>query len=193
MINKKPIGRKNDIVTQEVKDELMIYDLQINRAFCLNLTSRTVWQFCNGKNTISDISKLMSKKLKTLISEDMVWLTLDQLQKENLLENNDELRINFGGLSRREMIRKVGVTSLAVLPLIVAVNAPQAINAASTGICLNDTDPCDDGNICTVGDYCSGGRCIGGFLVSCPNSADPCLEPFCHPSTGCGFRPNGTC
>lgn len=193
MTTKKPIGRKSDIVTQEIKDELMIYDLQMNRAFCLNQISRMVWQLCDGKNAVSNISSLMSKKLKTQISEDMVWLTLDQFKKENLLENTDELRIDFGGLSRREMIRKVGATSLAVLPLIVAVTAPPAINAASTGVCLSDSDPCDDGNICTVGDYCSGGQCVAGFLVTCPNSANPCLESFCHPISGCGFRPNGTC
>jgi hypothetical protein len=37
-----PKNRKNDIVIQELKDEILIYDLTTNKAYCLNETSAAV-------------------------------------------------------------------------------------------------------------------------------------------------------
>jgi hypothetical protein len=45
-----PISRQNNIVTQEVESELLIYDLVENKAFCLNETSAFVWQNCDGNS-----------------------------------------------------------------------------------------------------------------------------------------------
>jgi len=48
----------------------------------------------------------------------------------------------------------------------------------------NNTDPCSDGNACTVGDQCSGGSCSGGGARNC-NDANPCTNDSCNPSSGC--------
>ncbi|MEK7725091.1 MAG: PqqD family protein, partial [Acidobacteriota bacterium] len=79
MTNKKPIGRRSDIVTQNIKDELMIYDLKINKAFCLNETSAFVWTVCDGKNSVAEITQQLSRKLKISVNEDYIWLTLNEL------------------------------------------------------------------------------------------------------------------
>ena len=130
-----PLSRKANIVIQEIENEILIYDLKINKAFCLNETSHLVWQLCNGINSIADISRKLSKKLNLNYSEDLVWLALDQLKKNNLLENSSEVEINFGGLSRREVIRKVGLASVIALPVIASIVAPTALHAQST--CVN--------------------------------------------------------
>jgi hypothetical protein len=127
-----PKTRQSNLVVQDADSELLIYDLKINQAFCLNPTSRLVWQFCDGNNSIADIAELMSRKLKTAISEEFVWLALDGLKKSNLLEKSDEFAINFGGLNRREVIRKVGFTLLAVLPVVTTIVAPTSVMAQST-------------------------------------------------------------
>ena len=75
-MNYKPSARKSDIVTQDSLDETLIYDLKTNKAFCLNETSALVWQLCNGRNSVSEISDAMSVQLKTLVSEDLVWLAV---------------------------------------------------------------------------------------------------------------------
>jgi hypothetical protein len=131
------LSRKANIVIQEFENEVLIYDLKINKAFCLNETSHLVWQLCNGINSIADISRNLSKKLKVNYSEDLVWLALDQLKKNNLLENSSEIEIDFGALSRREVIRKVGLSSVIALPIIASIVAPTAIHAASGVICVN--------------------------------------------------------
>jgi Coenzyme PQQ synthesis protein D (PqqD) len=85
----KPISRKANIVVQDLETEVLIYDLTINKAFCLNQTAGLVYQLADGRRTVAEISDLMSKELKTLVSEDFVWLALDGLKKDNLLENAD--------------------------------------------------------------------------------------------------------
>ncbi|HZH35571.1 MAG TPA: hypothetical protein VEX64_12070 [Pyrinomonadaceae bacterium] len=37
-----PKARENDLVVQELKDEVLIYDLKINKAYCLNETSAAI-------------------------------------------------------------------------------------------------------------------------------------------------------
>lgn len=118
---------------QEFENEVLIYDLNINKAFCLNQTSALVYQLADGTKTVSEISELMSKRLKTLVSEDLVWLALDGLKKDNLLENADEVFKHFTGLTRREVVKRVGLASMVMLPLITSVVAPKAAMAQSSG------------------------------------------------------------
>jgi len=130
-LNYKPAARKADLVTQDSLNETLIYDLKTNKAFCLNETSALVWQLCDGRNSVSEISDAMSVQLKTLVSEDIVWLALDQLNKDGLLENGDTINNHFSGLSRREAIRKVGFASVVALPIISSLIAPSASLAQS--------------------------------------------------------------
>lgn len=165
-----PVCRQNDIVIQELKGELLIYDLRINKAFCLNETSALIWQLCDGNNSVSDISRRLSKKLKSPVTEEFVWLALDQLDEENLLSDNLETKTKFEGLSRREVIRRVGTASMIALPVIFSLVAPTAAMAASAGgACVPTLSPCTiiPGN--PQGNCCSGNICCndGGGVIIC--------------------------
>lgn len=149
----KPVSRQTNIVVQELENEFLIYDLSINKAFCLNQTSALVFQLCDGKNSVAEISDLMSKKLKTLVSEDLVWLALEGLRKDNLLENDKELTNHLAGLSRREAVKKVGLASMVALPVIASVVAPDAVMAQS-GVLLAVNSPCT-----------SNGQCMSNFCA----------------------------
>lgn len=130
---KKPISRKDNLVVQELDGEVLIYDLDKNKAFCLNETSSLVWQLCDGNKTISEISESMSRKLNQPANEDLVWLAIDQLKKEKLIINGAELPSKFEGMNRREVIKKVGLGTMIALPIVSGMIAPSAINAASPG------------------------------------------------------------
>jgi len=160
-MNYKPAARKSDIVTQDSLTETLIYDLKTNKAFCLNETSALVWQLSDGRNSVSEISDAMSVQLKTLVSEDLVWLAVDQLSKDGLLEKGDAIKNHFSGLSRREAIRKVGFASVVALPIISSLIAPSASMAQS--ICLALNSPC------------SPTPCCSGNCVSVPNPATCCV------------------
>lgn len=131
MKENKPLGRKEDIVVQELNGEVLIYNLKDNKAFCLNETSALVWQLCDGNKSVSEISQAVGGKLNAPVSEDLVWLALDQLKNEKLLANSEEIVPDFNGVSRREVIKKIGLTSVVALPFVSSLVAPKAAQAAS--------------------------------------------------------------
>ena len=104
-----PLSRKENIVEQDLSNEVLIYDLKVNKALCLNESSALVWQLCDGQKSTAEISRIMSEKLKYPVTEDFVWLALDQLKRENLLANGESIESNFAGHSRREVIKKIGL------------------------------------------------------------------------------------
>lgn len=126
-----PKARTENLVVQELDGEVLIYDLNIGKAFCLNESSALVWQACNGSNDVSEISDLLGKHLNSTVDDDFVWLALDQLKKENLIENKEEVVVDFNGMSRRDVIRKVGLASVAALPFVSSLVTPPVSHAQS--------------------------------------------------------------
>lgn len=200
MINFIPISRQKEIVVQELQGELLIYDLNINKAFCLNETSAAVWQLCDGKNSVADISRFLNRKLKSPVLEDFVLLAIDQLKENNLLADGDEIEIDFNGLSRREVIKKIGFASMIVLPVISSLTAPTT--AAAQSNCVANGQP--NGFACSLAnnpglDFCnilpcstttcnctvsgSNARCCSGQATtgSCVGGRCVCI---CTASTG---------
>jgi hypothetical protein len=142
MQNLKPTARREGLVIQELNDEVLIYDLNTNKAHCLNKTAGTVWKYCDGSNSVSDIAALLKKEFKAEVNEDLVWLALDQLKKENLMAKSVELKNKFDGMSRREVIRKVGIGAMIALPIVSSLVAPPAASAASPSACTASTCSC---------------------------------------------------
>ena len=113
----------------------MIYDLKIDKAYCLNETSALVWNLCDGNNSVTNISEKLTNQTKSPVSEDLVWFALDQLKKDNLLENGQHLISPFVGVTRREAVKKVGFASLIAIPVVMSLHAPASAAAASN--CLH--------------------------------------------------------
>jgi Coenzyme PQQ synthesis protein D (PqqD) len=130
MKSTQPISRKDNIIVQELNGEVLLYDLNIDKAFCLNETSALVWDLCDGKNSVSEISQAIGKKLKVPANEDLVWLALDQLKAENLVETGLKASY-FEGMNRRDVIKKVGLATMIALPVVASVVAPRAVHALS--------------------------------------------------------------
>jgi hypothetical protein len=53
---------------------------------------------------------------------------------------------------------------------------------------LNDA-PCDDKDLCTIGDHCALGQCIGSGQLAC-NDGNACTDDGCKPGGGCTHTPN---
>lgn len=179
-----PKSRKENLVIQELDGEVLIYDLQTDKAFCLNMTSALVWQACDGSKNITEISEWISAKLNSANNEDLVWLALSQLKKERLIENDSEVGDYFDGLSRRQVIKKIGLNSLIAIPVVSSLVAPVAaqsgsnICAGNLGMaCLCPYNPCNTGGTGpapagTCNSNCSDGPaapncdCVGPFVCS---------------------------
>ena len=169
MKNNIPKARKNNLVVQDLNGETLIYDLDTNRAVCLNETSALVWQNCDGVKTVSDISSVLSAESNNAASEDLIWLALDQLNKENLIEHSEELESRFDGISRREVIRKVGLASVIALPLISSIVAPVAASAQSNAGTVGENGACTSDAQCiqnpTFGTRCCSVTGVGGARI----------------------------
>jgi hypothetical protein len=185
MHGNNPVARQTDLVVQELKGELLIYDLLVNKAYCLNETSALVYQLCDGSRSVREISGQLSRELKSPVPEDLIWVALEQLKKSNLLAAGEELEISFGGgLSRREAIRRVGLASVIALPVISSLVAPTAADAQSGG----GTCP---SNVCIPPgqDACAGCTGTQTFTVfastngSCTFSTGVTINQSCNPGT----------
>lgn len=133
-----PSARKSGLVIQEMPDEVLVYDLESNKAHCLNETAAFVWKSCDGKTSVSEIAALVDSKSGAKVSEDLVWLAIDQLSENNLLE--EELRADFAGQSRREVIKKIGLATVVAIPVIASLVAPRSALAATSCTCTTSPD-----------------------------------------------------
>ena len=135
--SQRPIARKNGLVVQEVPDEVLVYDLESNKAHCLNQSAAIVWRSCDGNNSVADIAKLVETQAGGKVTEDFVWLAIDQLSENNLLER--QISTSFAGQSRREAIKKIGLASMVAIPVIASLVAPQSALAAQSCNCNGDS------------------------------------------------------
>jgi hypothetical protein len=170
MTSKRPKSRTEDLVVQEADGEKLIYDLRSNKAFCLNATAALVWEACDGTRDVNDIGNHLSSKLRSKANDDLVWLALDQLKKENLLEEESAVENRFQGVSRRDVIRKIGLGSMIALPIVASIVAPRAVQAQT---CVQTSTTCT-GNNRSAGCNCSStANCAAGLTCS-PVSGGTC-------------------
>jgi hypothetical protein len=163
-----PIARNREIVIQELGKEVLIYDLTVHKAYNLNETSAIVFNACDGKTSFDDL------KFRNNFTDDIIFLALDELKKENLLEKGEDYKSPFAGMSRREVIRRVGFASATALPVIISLVAPTAASAQSAG---SPATSCTAGTLST-GPLVNQGRGSGGVCE--------CLFSFTPVGTTCG-------
>ncbi|MBA2379201.1 MAG: hypothetical protein H0V76_06475 [Blastocatellia bacterium] len=151
-----PAARNVELVIQELEDELLLYDLVHNKAFCLNSTSREVWGYCDGTRSAEDIAQLIG-------DQDVVWLALNELRSNHLLTNDLPSGKVLNGISRREAIKRIGLGSAAALPVILSMAAPTAAQTQSIcgKQCGNDTACNSIGSVCP--------SCVGMLCTALPD------------------------
>ncbi|MBX7173885.1 MAG: PqqD family protein [Pyrinomonadaceae bacterium] len=184
-----PINRQSNIVIQELENEILIYDLNRNEAFCLNETAGIIWQLCDGTKTVAEISQAVGKKFNANVSEGFVWLALEQLKKDKLIESQVAPPTEFAGMNRREIVRKIGFASMVALPVVASLIAPISVNAQSCiaflAMCNPVMDTCCPGSICdgmssTCNCMCvNPGDCI--VQTSCPSTVNCNMSGVCAP------------
>lgn len=152
-----PNARTDGLVVQEMPDEVLVYDLDTNKAHCLNQTAAFVWKSCDGVNSVTDITDVYQKQFGQNVPEDMIWLALDQLGEKNLLENPVEA--DFQGQTRREVIKRVGLAAVVALPIVASLTAPTAAMAVACSGVRTSCTGCDDGTVCNPDGIGPNGTC----------------------------------
>jgi hypothetical protein len=153
-----PTARQQGLVVQELPDETLVYDIDSNKAHCLNRSAAFVWRSCDGSNSVADIVNQFELNGGGKVTEDFVWLAIDQLNDNNLLEAGVPLR--FQGQSRRQVLKTIGLASVAALPVIASLVAPpSALGSVSCACqspaeCANRTG-CPSIVFCNTGGVCA--------------------------------------
>lgn len=153
----KPRARKQGLVVQALPDETLVYDLDRDRAHCLNETASLVWGRCDGRTTTKEIAQFLTKSLKHPVDEKIVWVALDQLDRNHLLSEESPIPKTIAGMNRREVVRALGLTAAIAIPAVVSIVAPLPAQAAT---CLGNGQPCSSSPQCCPGLVCSGGSCF---------------------------------
>jgi len=157
-----PLARQDDVVVSKVEDDLLVYDRRRHRAHALNRSAALVWQHCDGQRTVGDLASLLRRELEPSADESVVWLALTQLGRAHLLHSPVTAPGAVASYSRRELLRRAGVSLVAgafLLPVVESIVAPTAAAAATP--CIAKGDPCGtDKDNKKYARCCHGLKCI---------------------------------
>lgn len=148
-----PSARHRNLTVEELKNEILIYDIENHQASCLNPTATLVWKYADGKTGVPDIAARMSRDLESPVDARVVWYALEQLDKKHLLDNHVSIPLQYSRMTRRDFLVKAGVVGAAVaIPVIISLTAPTpAMAATCTGACTGGPGQ----GTCVTGCNCS--------------------------------------
>lgn len=153
----KPRAREEGLIVQELSDETLVYDLERDRAHCLNQTAALIWRQCDGQTTTREMARALTHKSKTPVDEKLVWLALDQLGRNHLLVELAVPPPTVAAMNRRELVRVLGVSAAVAIPVVASIVAPMPAQAA-TGCGTT-------GTACTSSIECCSQLCNQGFCT----------------------------
>jgi hypothetical protein len=163
--SQQPRARTSDLVVKEVHEELLVYDVARHRAYSLNRVAAAVWRACDGTRGVSALRAAAGESGQALPAE-AVQYALQVLGRARLLEGPTEAV----GLTRRQVMARLGTAAAVALPLVTMITTP---TAAQTQSCFNENQ-----GPCTSVDQCCANAC-GGFPCVCVFSKDMfrCVRP----------------
>jgi hypothetical protein len=120
---------------QVIGDETLLYDELHHQAWCLNRSSACIWRLCDGHRDVEQIAMAAAGELDAPVTVEIVLLTLAELREKNLVEPETAALLPEG-VTRRQMIGRVGLAAAVLLPVIASVLAPpaQAQHGSLTGM-----------------------------------------------------------
>lgn len=128
-----PCRRVDQLTTQVVGDELIIFDASTGKALALNPVSGAIWKQCDGKSRVVEIAERATAALGAPVTEEIVRYALRELAGKHLLEEVPEAMEPVAVLSRREMLLRLGTTAAVLLPVVGIVGIPRRAAASGGG------------------------------------------------------------
>lgn len=123
-----PRSRTEQLLIEELDDELLVYDLDADKAHRLNHTAAAVFRNADGERSVADLVDVVGPTVGELVDEDLILITLDNLAEARLIEDYESRASRDARLSRRRFIRRAGTVAAAamVLPIVHSIVAPSA-------------------------------------------------------------------
>jgi hypothetical protein len=117
---------------EKLDNELCVYDWQRKEVHNLNPTAALVWELCDGQTDPAQIADQLRADLGTSYVEDVVWMTLTELEQAHLLESEVVQPAGRSLMSRRTLLKQMGVAA-ALLPVVATIVAPGPVQAQTPG------------------------------------------------------------
>jgi len=156
--------RREQLVIRRAGDEAVVYQTAQHTMHRLNRVTVEILDACDGNRSPVEISELVSARVGSTVSVELVRPMLLKLQDAGLVsgapqaEPSDRMR-------RREMIRRMGRMAVAAaIPVLITLSAPQPAQAQSA------PDPCAAASGRPAGCPCSTpqlfgqGQCANGLV-----------------------------
>jgi hypothetical protein len=177
-----PRARENDLLTQSLGDELLVFDSAANRAHSLNATAAAVWRASDGTRSPSQIAEHCQ------LDPLAVDLALSDLADARLLADHTPPAQR---VSRRSALRRMALTGATLgvaLPVIRSIVAPSPAMAGSTAgtSCATPADCTGAGSFCHSDRLCHHSTCIsstGSHSGTCVGNPC-CVGNVCMSSNG---------
>ena len=126
----RPKARHDDLVVRDLPDEVLIYDTRTSEAHCLNPAAALVWRRCDGETTFAELVAALAAS-GAPADEDVIRHALEQLAASNLLDDRTVAQLDSSGITRRQLVKRLGVAAAVGLPLATSLIVPTAAEAVS--------------------------------------------------------------
>jgi hypothetical protein len=126
-----PLARSRGLKIEEIDDDLIVYDLEQQRAHSLHAIAAAVWRRCDGQTPVEDIARAAAEALEMPPNDEFVWDALRQLDAIGLLEAPPQSP--DAPVVRRRALRQLGLASVGVVPFVASMMIPTAAYAQSEG------------------------------------------------------------
>src|SRR5882724_2677372 len=149
-----PAARREGLVVRKLNEDVLIYDTKTNHAHSLNQNAALIWEHCDGKRTLGDLSNVLHANGAVDVPgkerEQLTWIAVDQRQRSGLLLGQVASPESVRRLTRRQLIKAAGIAALIAVPVVSTIVAPKAAQAST---CLAS------GQGCTSSAECCSGLC----------------------------------
>lgn len=165
----RPLAR-TDVLVRLLGDEVLIFDPVNDHAVSLNRSAAVVWEFCDGSRTVERLVLDVSRHLGDPVTQEFIELSLEDLHAQGLLSGFDALAASTSAMTRREVLRRIGLTTVVAVPVIVGIATPAAA-ASQSGLPNGTVRPCSN-----IAPGCVQ-ILLSPQIFRCPDSA--CASGFC--------------
>lgn len=154
----RPQKRYEGLVAQDIGSETIVYDEKRSHVHRLNHAAALVWSHCDGQRTVADLAAVLQAEAdlqadtEIAVSESVVWLALERLEKEHLLQGKLARPENMPRVTRRDILKKGALAGglALLLPVVQSMAAPTPAMALSAGCATrgqvySPTRPCCPG------------------------------------------------
>jgi hypothetical protein len=180
--------RTRRVLVEELGDEVVLYDLDDDRAHLLSPNVARVWHAADGTRTVRHLRSAVVAETPAQ-SEFIVWDALEQLAAASMIQGSLIMPGRPGGMTRRTILKRLALTAVAI-PVITTIVSPTPAAALTCGqTCqLNGASPTPclgEGNTGAGNCRCSKLSGSGTCLTCRPVGSVVAECRLCCTPTGC--------